>query len=250
MVPNSVPEEYDDPAPVDEQVCDGVGVDMMSCVSRTHAAPDVPAATRARPPGWRDPRLWVGVALVAVSVVAGARLLGGADDSVTVWAAATDQAPGDRLTEDDLVAASVRFGEPTDLDRYLATDEPLPDELQLVRGLGAGELVPAAALGSAEDSDTVSLSLSFPSDLVPSGIATGSVVELWVVPGEQSRRTELSGPTLSDVVVIDAPTAAESLGSVGGGRQLVLGIPRDESEALAEILAASEEQRVRVLGQG
>ena len=55
---------------------------------------------------------------------------------------------------------------------------------------------------------------------------------------------------LSDVVVIDAPTASESLGSVGGGRQLVLGIPRDESEALAELLAASEEQRVRVLGQG
>ncbi len=250
MVPNSVPEEYDDPVPVDEQVCDGVRVDMMLSVSRTHAAPDVPTATRAQPPGWRDPRLWVGVALVAVSVVAGARLLAGADDSVTVWSAASDLAPGDRLTADDLDAVSVRFEEPTDLDRYLATDDPLPDGLQLVRGLGAGELVPASALGSAEESDTVSLSLSFPSELVPSDIATGSVVELWVVPAEQSRRSELSGPVLGDVVVIDAPTASESLGSVGVGRQLVLGIPRDESEALAELLAASEEQRVRVLGQG
>ena len=222
----------------------------MLSVSRTHAAPDVPPATRAQPPGWRDPRLWVGIALVAVSVVAGARLLGGADDSVTVWSAASDLAPGDSITADDLVATSVRFEEPADLRRYLATDDPLPDGLQLVRGLGEGELVPAAALGSAEQSDTVTLSLSFPSELVPSGIATGSVVELWVVPGQDGRSGELSGPVLSDVVVIDAPTASDSLGSVGAGRQLVLGIPRDESEALADLLAASEEQRVRVLGQG
>lgn len=219
-------------------------------MSRTHTAPDVPAATRAQPPGWRDPRLWVGVALVAASVVAGARLLDGADESITVWAAASDLAPGDRLDADDLVATSVRFEEPTDVGRYLVTDDPLPDGLQLVRGIGEGELVPGAALGSPEESDTVSLSLSFPSELVPSGIETGSVVELWVVPGAESRRDELSGPVLSDVVVIDAPTAADSLGSVGAGRQLVLGIPRGEPEALADLLAASEEQRVRVLGQG
>ena len=223
-------------------------------MSRTHATADVPPAipaTRAQPPGWRDPRLWVGVALVAVSVVAGARLLGGADDSVTVWSTASDLAAGDTLTAEDLVASSVRFEEPSDLDRYLATDEPLPDELRLVRGLGAGELVPAGALGSAEDTDTVSLSLSFPVELVPSGITTGSVVELWVVPGQDPRPgSRLSGPVLSDVVVIDAPTVSESLGSVGGGRQLVLGVPRGEPEALAELLAASEEQRVRVLGQG
>lgn len=223
---------------------------MMLPVSRTHAALEVPPATRAQPPGWRDPRLWVGVALVAVSVVAGARLLGAADDTVAVWSAAADLAPGDRLSAEDLVATSVRFEEPADLARYLATDDPLPDDLQLVRGLGEGELVPAAALGSAARSDTVSLSLSFPAELVPSGIATGSVVELWVVPGEEARRGEPSGPLLADVVVIDAPTSAESLGAVGLGRQLVLGIPRDESEALGELLAASEEQRVRVLGQG
>lgn len=192
----------------------------------------------------------MGIALVAVSVVAGARLLGGADDSVSVWAAASDLAPGDRLAADDLVATSVRFEDPADLGRYLATTDPLPDELQLVRGLGEGELVPAAALGSAEESDTVTLSLSFPGELVPSGITTGSVVELWVVPARDDRRTEPTGPVLSDVVVIDAPAATDALGSVGAGRQLVLGVPRDESAALADLLAASEDQRVRVLGQG
>ena len=227
-------------------------------VSRTHAAIDVPTATRAQPPGWRDPRLWIGVAIVAVSVVAGGRSLGAADDSVTVWAAARDVAPGDTLREDDLVSTSVRFGDATDLDRYLLTADPLPDDLRLTRGLGAGELVPAAALGSGEEADTVIVSLAFPHELIPTNIGAGSMIELLVIPdrgaddGADDGRSETREPTtvLSDVVVIDAPSAGDSLGSVSRGRQLVLGIPEAESDALTEILAASEDQRVRVLVRG
>lgn len=226
-------------------------------VSRTHAAIDVPTATRAQPPGWRDPRLWIGVAIVAVSIIAGARILGAADDSVTVWAAARDVAPGDTVREDDLVSTSVRFGDATDLDHYLLTSDPLPDDLRLTRGLGAGELVPAAALGAGEEADTVIVSLAFPHELIPTNIGAGSMIELLVIPDEGADdgadgKSETSEPTtvLSDVVVIDAPSAADSLGSVSRGRQLVLGIPEAESDALTEILAASEDQRVRVLVRG
>ena len=223
-------------------------------VSRTHAAIDVPTATRAQPPGWRDPRLWIGVAIVAVSVVAGARILGAADDSVTVWAAARDVAPGDTVGEDDLVSTSVRFGDSTDVGHYLLTSSPLPDDLRLTRALGAGELVPAAALGSGEESDTVIVSLAFPHELIPTNIGAGSVIELLVIPDDSSAasKSETSEPTtvLTDVVVIDAPSAADSLGSVSRGRQLVLGIPEAESDALTEILAASEDERVRVLVRG
>lgn len=226
-------------------------------VSRTHAAIDVPTATRAQPPGWRDPRLWIGVAIVAVSIIAGARILGAADDSVTVWAAARDVAPGDTVREDDLVSTSVRFGDATDLDHYLLTSDPLPDDLRLTRGLGAGELVPAAALGAGEEADTVIVSLAFPHELIPTNIGAGSMIELLVIPDDGADdgaggKPETSEPTtvLSDVVVIDAPSAADSLGSVSRGRQLVLGIPEAESDALTEILAASEDQRVRVLVRG
>jgi hypothetical protein len=215
---------------------------------------DVPVATRAQPPGWRDPRLWVGIAIVAVSVVTGARILGAADDSVTVWAAARDVAPGDTVREDDLVSVSVRFADSTELDHYLLTSGPLPDDLRLTRGLGAGELVPAAALGSGAEAETVIVSLAFPHELVPTNIGAGSLIELLVIPndGAGGGRSGTSEPTtvLSDVVVIDAPSAADSLGSVSRGRQLVLGIPEAETEALTEILAASEDQRVRVLVRG
>ena len=61
-----------------------------------------PASTRAaaggprHPPGWRDPRLWIGVAIVAVSVVVGSRLLAAADDSVAVWALPATWPPATR----------------------------------------------------------------------------------------------------------------------------------------------------------
>jgi len=148
----------------------------------------------------------------------------------------------------------VRSGDAADLDHYLLTSSPLPDDLRLTRGLGAGELVPAAALGSGEEADTVIVSLAFPPELIPTNIGAGSVIELLVIPDEGAGggRSETSDPTtvLSDVVVMDAPSAADSLGSVSRGRQLVLGIPEAESEALTEILAASEDQRVRVLVRG
>lgn len=221
---------------------------------RSQPAKDIPTATRAQPAGWRDPRLWVGVAIVAASVVAGARILGAADDSVAVWATARDVAPGDTVSVDDLVSTSVRFGDSTDLDRYLLTSAPLPDDLRLTRALGAGELVPAAALGSDEDADTVIVSLAFPHELIPTNIGAGSVIELLVIPDEGAADDpSVTGePTtvLSDVVVIDAPSTSDSLGSVSRGRQLVLGIPEAESDALTEILAASEDQRVRVLVRG
>lgn len=191
------------------------------------------------------------MAIVAASLLAGARILGSADDSIRVWATARDLAPGATIGQEDLVASSVRFGDPADLARYLVASEPLPSDTRLTRGLGEGELVPAGALRSGEEEDVVIVSLAFPPELVPTNIGAGSVIELLVIhDGDDASATgRAAQPTtvLSDVTVIDAPSQADSLGSVSRGRQLVLGVPDAESEALPEILAASEDQRVRVL---
>ena len=114
---------------------------------RSARAPDVPAATRDATPGWRDPRLWVGIVLVTGSVVAGARILSTADDMTAVWAASSDLAAGQTLTAGDLRAARVRFDDGAAERRYLGVDDDLPADLTLTRALAAGELVPAAALG-------------------------------------------------------------------------------------------------------
>src|SRR5690242_3116816 len=66
-------------------------------------------AARTRRPGWRDPRLWVGVAIVAACVAIGARVLGSADETVGVWAVRADAGTGAILSRDDLEVRRVHF---------------------------------------------------------------------------------------------------------------------------------------------
>ena len=65
-----------------------------------------PPARRASRPGWRDPRLAVGLVLVALSVVVGVRVVDGRDETTPVLAAATPLVPGQTLSDADLTVES------------------------------------------------------------------------------------------------------------------------------------------------
>ena len=226
----------------------------------THPSPrdarvaDVPPASRAASAGWRDPRLWIGVVLVTGSVVVGARVLAGADDMTPVWSAADDLVAGQTLTADDLVATPVRFGDDVDRERYLATGADLPATLTLTRPLAAGELVPASALGEESTESTVTVSIAVPAEHVPTDVVRGSRVDVWVIAGQGlagqgGRRAPAAELVLGDVVVLDAPLVSDAFVSATS-RQLVLAVPDDEDDALGVVLAASGDDRVRVVGRG
>ena len=76
----------------------------------------MPRAARATRAAWRDVRLWLGVALAALSVVGGSRLLAAADETVTVWRATEDLQPGLPLDPD---ASRLAFADPEFLLRSL-----------------------------------------------------------------------------------------------------------------------------------
>ena len=221
-------------------------------VSRKPSRPtrpvDVPAASRTTPPGWRDPRLWIGIALVTGSVVAGARILAGADDMTAVWSASSDLVAGQTLTADDLTATRVRFDDDADQERYLAVDDELPTALTLTRPLATGELVPAGALGEQSDDDTVAVSIAVSAEHVPTDLVRGSRVDVWVI-GEDRRSRADAELVLGDVLILDAPLVSDSFASATS-RQLVLAVPHDDEESLGQVLAASGDDRVRVVGRG
>ena len=214
--------------------------------SRAPRALDVPPATRSTAAGWRDPRLWVGIVLVAGSVVAGARLLSSADDMTSVWAASSDLAAGQTITADDLRATRLRFDDAADLQGYLGVDEELPATLTLTRPLAAGELVPAAALG--EQADDGSVSVAVAAEHVPTDLGRGSRVDGWVIGEDRGSRSRAE-LVLEDVLVVDAPVVSDSFASATV-RQLVLAVPEDDEESLGVVLAASGDDRVRVVGRG
>jgi hypothetical protein len=97
--------------------------------------------SRAR---WLDTRLLLGLLLVLVSVVLGARLLAGADSRVEVWSVTRDLGADTPLSRDDVTATSVNLSGAT--HRYLSAGQD-PDGLVLTRPVGRGELLPAAAVG-------------------------------------------------------------------------------------------------------
>ncbi len=199
-------------------------------------ASGAPPAVRAASPGWRDPRLWIGVAIVAVSVVVGARLVGSADDSVTVWTAASDLGPGETVAADDLTAQRVRFVEPGDLDRYFPADEELPADLRLQRSVGEGELLPRSAVGTTGESDAMELPVAVEATRVPPAIQPGWVVDVYLTgSGTAGQTDDTAGagradgrPVLTGVTVLEAPPAGESF-AVSGQRQVVLGVTEAEA---------------------
>ena len=206
----------------------------------------VPPATRATRTGWRDPRLWVGVLLVAVSVVAGARLLAAADDTVSVWAVAVDAGPGTVLTADDLVAHRVRFADADQLAGYFTADDELPSELRLARGVTAGELLPRAALGTgAVAADTVELPVAVDAEQVPPSVQAGSVVDVYLL--DPRARSETSGPLLAGATVVEAPSIDASFGTVTGRRQLVLVVPAADATAFLGALGRSDDPVLTVV---
>lgn len=216
----------------------------------TSGGSDAPLAVRATTPGWRDPRLWVGVAIVAVSVMVGARLLAAADDTVPVWALAADMGAGDRVTEDDLVAHRIRFSDASALDRYFTADDELPADLELTRPVSEGELLPRTAVGSAAETDTVEIPIAVDAELVPGSIAAGAVVDVYLVPAvppdKRSSAPSEAAPALAAVTVVDAPDLEDSFGT-SGKRQLVLAVAEKDAQRFFGLLGATDSPVITVV---
>ena len=217
------------------------------------SADPIPPAKRASAPGWRDPRLWVGVAIIAVSVVAGARVLSAADDTTAVLVVEADLTPGDSITSDDVSSRKVRFADDADLDRYIRADEGLPAGSRMTRSIASGELLPRSALGSSLETGVIEIPINVDSGQVPPSVGAGSVVNVWVASegggGDGTDAIPEAVLVLDGVVVIEAPAALDSFGATGQ-RQLVIGVPADQATELPRALGAAASGRVVITRQG
>ena len=231
------------PRTVENQVTNRHVSRMMAWVSTHLGNTDAPVAARAKVAGWRDPRLWIGVALVASSVLVGARVVGGADESVEVWTARTDLAQGQQVQEDDLVATQVRLDSTT---LYVRADRPFPDTSTLGRAVDAGELLPRSVLGAADEArDRVPLSI--PPGGMEDGIRRGQLVDVWVSRSETATSGETVTPRklFDDVLVLEVPEADSSLGATGN-RQVLIGVSDASETDIGRVLGASRDGRVQI----
>ena len=217
------------------------------------AAPSVtgaPAARRHQRPGWRDPRILVGIVIVAASVLLGVRVLAAADNTVGVWALTKDLPAGTRINAGEVERVQIRFDDRDAADRYLSADQALPSSSVLQRAVGKGELLPRKALAGAGQA-LVEVPVSVEVDEVPATVKEGSVVDVWVTPQAAARADKLADATrvLSNVVVVKAAKAADTL-SPSGTRQVIVGITADQAERLGPALGRTSSGRVVITKRG
>jgi hypothetical protein len=211
----------------------GVGLDQR------HTTPAAsPPAERPRRSRWRDPRLVVGIAVVALCAVLGARLVGGSSSqTVAVWAARTSLPQGRPVGAEDLVQRDVRFADQTAADRYLPADADLPRGATLERAVGAGELLPRAALATAGAARTTEVPLSVDSESVPATIGVGSVVDVWVTPDKSADAPGRAVLVFDDVSVMSVQRSTTTLGPTAT-RQVIVGVGQDQESRLPASIAA------------
>lgn len=173
-----------------------------------------------RRPRWRDPRLGIGVLLVAVSVALGAWIFAQADKTQAIYRAGAPIAVGEgagtaalELINVNLGAASERYAAPEGADPLNLDD----GDVVFIRAVPAGELVPRSSLGSAADLHLRPLSVPVANS---APVEVGSIVDLWVSPvdvtGAESGEPELVATGLH----VSGIEEDESL-FAGAGEQLV-----------------------------
>lgn len=222
--------------------------------------PAVTEATRHRRATWRNPRIVVGVLIVAACVLLGARLMRASDDTVGVWAVARDLPQGASLAASDLEVRQVRFQDAGSADRYLLASQRLPAKTVLGREVRAGELLPRSAIADSNGPALVEVPLSVQTNDLPATVRQGSRVDVWVTP-DQSVATEAAPANgsngsngravrvLTEVVVVAVPRRADSL-APDSSRQVIVGVSPQAAPGLDTALGALSRGRVVIARKG
>lgn len=179
-----------------------------------------PLAPRLRPPSWRDPRLVVGVLVVLLAVVLGARVVGAADETEPVYAAARTLTPGDAVDEGDVRVVRARLD---DASRYLTAATSLPEGLVALRSVGEGELLARSGLGDAAALDLKPVGVPV-EGARPAGLVKGARVDVWVALPDPDRAGSFADPerVVEAAEVSEVAESGNTLGSGGASTVQVL----------------------------
>jgi len=212
--------------------------------------PDLPTPTASRLPRarWSDPRLLVGLLMVLLAVVVGAKVFADADERVQVWSVTRDLGADTPLTGDDVAPTAVRLDDVA--GRYVSAGEDL-DGLVLTRPLGRGELLPVSALGRSGSLDQRRVVIEVDRFGV-AGLARGRVVDLYVVRAAGADQSPtppelvLAGVTVGD----DVRSAGGAFGGSGSKAGVTLLVDQGDVPGVIDAVAHGSVYVVQVPGSG
>lgn len=188
-----------------------------------------PAARRQRTARFSDLRLWLGILLLVGSTSAGYLLLSRGEDTVTVWRATRDLAPGTPPTGLEPVAVSRDLAD----GGYARPGDLLDGRLRWP--IMTGGLLPLAALQSAPGTDARQVTVPVDPLHAPVALQAGDVVDVWSMPRPESVAADDREPVLVLPAAVVTSVAEDSIG-IGGEIAVVLEVPAD---VVASVVAAT-----------
>lgn len=179
---------------------------------------------------WRSPRLGVGVLLVAGSVALGTWAIERAEHGQPVLVARQDLAPGDVIEAGDLTEVEMRWSGGADV--YVVRSD-LAVGAVVVSFVGAGEMVPASALGKAGDVSGRPMTVAVP---FGAQLEVGVLVDVWSIPSTTGVSQIASPPVLlAEGVMVLGLEANSGVFASGSGQVARVLIPE---ETVDEVLQA------------
>ncbi|CAM3964981.1 SAF domain-containing protein [Helcobacillus massiliensis] len=206
-------------------------------------------AMRLRRPRARDPRLLTGIALVLISVLAGAGILTAATRTTTVLVATTDIAEGQKIDPSAFRQVEVSLGDSS--SSYAVSADQIPAGALAATRIEQGELLPVSAIGQSEESTLRPIAVPIESGAA-AGLQSGDVVEVWTAASAKEGaeastkgahmlvdraqvRSVSSGSSLSmQKATVEVLVPADSVAEV------LEAIDRDDSMFAIEVLGGTE----------
>jgi len=196
--------------------------------------PVSPPARRLRRSSWLDLGLVTGVLLVVVSVVLGARVVAGADQSVQVWAVTHDVSAGTTLAPGDVRPARVRLFDSA--QAYLRADQS-PAGRTVTRHLRAGELLPRSAVVATPPGAIVNIPVQLGN--APE-LARGELVDIWA-----TAKGCAPVQVLARVPVQDVRDSGGVLAVGSASTQVIVRV--SPADARRAVVALSDESTIRLV---
>jgi hypothetical protein len=194
-------------------------------------------------PRWVDARLLLGVLMVLVAVVVGAKVFASAGTYTRVYVARHALVPGEHVTAADLGIGKVRLDGQAAL--YIGVGASPPIGYVVSRYVGANEFVPVAALTASAQPAGRYVTVPVQPGHLPPGLQHGDMVDVYVTPkaapGADAATPQL---VLSSVAVQTRDGGSRSF-SGSSTLAVVLAVPADK---VAELIRAVESGTIDLVG--
>ncbi|MFW0108505.1 flagellar biosynthesis protein FlgA [Rothia sp. P7181] len=133
-------------------------------------------ASRLQKPGFKDPKLLIGLFLILMSLTGVITVVNISNQTKPYWVTTREIYVGEEISEKDLKKVDVRLSEAS--SHYLSTEDSGTPHIA-TQFIGAHQLIPKNSLGEVEQNDRKKTTIVLDSTIA-SGYKAGDLVDVWV----------------------------------------------------------------------